>query len=647
MKSALWVLFSTLATMLVWAASALADETVYSCGQADAGGQSNVFNYISVYGINPYKACGVTGLGVNTSTANVVPQGRAGGWVATAPAGLVIAGVSVPTNGMYVDGAAGTGYVAEFYWNGGSSRLGNGLGQFGLGGLSSNGLGFRIRCAATTCSAVSDMQVQDIALQAHETQPPWLAAPDGLWQSTGWVRGDWLVHFHGDSPSGLCALSASLNGQPLPGWSASTRNVTVWHQCSAAPYSQTVHTWDYGQGAVPLSLTAVDAAGVPGAISRTIDIDNTTPSIALSGPQDAPTTAGAQNITATATAGPSGIAGTSCSLDGAPAQWHSGATATIPVQGLGVHAVTCSSANTARDGSGKPGWSAPASWRLSIRQPSISSISFSRLVDALRCTRTRTRVRIPAHWVTVTVSGQRVRVKLPAQTRTLALVRCHPRYTTRRVRIGGHWRTVRVPLLPHTTHASTKHVPYGASTTVSGWLGTDQGVALGHQSVRILTAPDNGQQMFRQVTAATTAADGSWTARLPAGPSRIVDAVYDGSQTVEPSSGQARVTTPASISLDVQPRHTHWGGRIVLSGRLAGGYVPGAGETVILSVHFGGGAHDFAHVSARGDGRFRYVYTFLPGNGTAAYPFSAETVRESDYPYTPSMSSRVTVDVSP
>ena len=621
--------------------------TVTTCG-------AGVFAHASSFGINTTMNCPPvanppTGVSILTGP-NKVPAGRRATWLATAPAGLSIVGVSIPPNDMYSNGVNdGKGWGGGFYWAGGGAQTHDNEPTYTSPPLNSSYFGFQIVCGASTCDGSvnpAQLTVESVNLQATESQGPTLAASGGLWRSVGWVRGNWPLIFSGDSPSGVCAFNAVLNTSALTG-PTSPQNPATWHQCAAPAFAQTISTGAYGQGAVPLTLAGVDAAGVPGALSRTIDIDNTPPSIALSGPTDAPTTAGVQDITATATAGPSGIAGTSCSLDGAPAQWHSGALATMPVQGLGVHTVTCSSANNARDGSGRPGWSAPVSWRLSIRQPSISSISFSRLVDALRCARTRTRVRIPAHWVTVTVSGQRVRVKLPAQTRTLALVHCHPRYVTVRVRIGGQWRTVRVPLLPHTARASTKRVPFGASTTVSGWLGTDQGVALGHQPVRILTAPDNGQQAFRQVAAATTAANGSWTVRLPAGPSRIVDAVYDGSQTVEPSSGQARVSTPASLSLDVQPRHTHWGGRIVLSGRLAGGYLPGAGETVILSVHFGGRPHDFAHVTALGDGRFRYVYTFLPGTGTAAYPFSAETVRESDYPYTPSMSSQVTVDVSP
>jgi hypothetical protein len=146
---------------------------------------------------------------------------------------------------------------------------------------------------------------------------------------------------------------------------------------------------------------------------------------------------------------------------------------------------------------------------------------------------------------------------------------------------------------------------------------------------------------------ATTAADGTWNARLPAGPSRIIKAVYGGGATVEPSSGQARVVVPASIQLHIRPRHAHWGGKLEITGRLRGGHLPAAGEAVILSVFFGGHEHDFAHVSVSGNGRFRYIYTFLPGNGDASYPFSAETVRESDYAFAPGRSRQETVDVSP
>jgi len=164
--------------------------------------------------------------------------------------------------------------------------------------------------------------------------------------------------------------------------------------------------------------------------------------------------------------------------------------------------------------------------------------------------------------------------------------------------------------------------------------------------VHILAAPDDGSGSFIQEAVATTAANGDWSARLPAGPSRIIRAVYGGGTLVEPSSGQAKLLVPASIRLHV-PRHAHWGGKLVLTGRLRGGYLPASGETVILSVRFAGKEHDFAHLAVSGNGRFRYVYTFLPGSGDARYPFSAGTVRESGYAYMPGHSRSEIVNVTP
>ena len=67
---------------------------------------------------------------------------------------------------------------------------------------------------------------------------------------------------------------------------------------------------------MPLTISGLDAAGVPVNYTKTIRIDNQQPTVALSGPADAPSTAGTQYVTATAAAGPSGVAGISCAVDG-------------------------------------------------------------------------------------------------------------------------------------------------------------------------------------------------------------------------------------------------------------------------------------------------------------------------------------------
>ena len=276
------------------------------------------------------------------------------------------------------------------------------------------------------------------------------------------------------------------------------------------------------------------------AVTSNVNIDNDPVGVTLSGPTDAPSTAGTQYVTATGSAGPSGVSGIGCSVDGSPSQWYPQASVQVPVAGVGVHRVTCYSANNARDASGNVATSAPQSWTLSIRQPTVAGIGFAKHVDSLLCRRVTKRVKVPARWVTVRRHHRRVRVRRRARTKVERVMRCHARVVRRRVavwvtvrrhgklvRVKRH-RWIRVPLLPHVVMHSTKRVGHGRRTSVSGWLGMPDGTALGGQVVRVLTAPDNGLGHFTQAAVATTAANGSWSARLPAGPSRLVEAYYAG-----------------------------------------------------------------------------------------------------------------------
>ena len=121
--------------------------------------------------------------------------------------------------------------------------------------------------------------------------------------------------------------------------------------------------------------------------TKTIHIDNQQPTVSLTGPADAPSTAGTQYVTAAATAGPSGVAGISCAVDGGTAKWYASATAQVPVSGVGEHTVQCFSESNARDGSGTPGVSAMRSFAMSIRVPTVSGIAFTAIADRLRCKR--------------------------------------------------------------------------------------------------------------------------------------------------------------------------------------------------------------------------------------------------------------------
>lgn len=600
------------------------------------------------------------GMAIWTRAGAATSQGTSVHWSVNAPSGLTITSVYIPH--MYSWGIDdNSGWGGGFFWKGGSSAVDTFDGESGwssgytgsptfswpAGGTPY--FGWQVVCGASTCTNGGSqwLSVELLELGVSESGGPLIAAPDGLWQASGWIRGDWAIHYGGDSPSGLCSLSASLNGQALPG-STSTKNLAVWHQCSAPTVDQTVDTSQFGQGALSLVLSATDAANNSGSVHKTVYVDNLTPGISLSGPTDAPTTAGVQYVTATASAGPSGVAGISCSLDGSATRWYGGSSAQIAVQGLGVHQVSCDSENNAHDSAGNPASSPTATWTLSIRQPSVSALAFDRVVGGLRCHAVRERVRIPAHWVVAYHDHHRIRIRVPAQTRRANVVHCHPRVVRRRVRVHGHWRTERVVEVPHAAFLSSRRARPGASTVVSGWLGTSSGTALPGQAVRVLAAPADDGGALAQVATATTAANGSWSAKLPPGPSRTVVAEFGGSSTAEPAvSAPVRLIVPASLALRIAPRRAHWGGRIRITGRLRGGYIPATGKLLVLWVGWAGGSTEIGHIYTRRDGSFATHYTFLRGNGRVRYRFWIASTRESDYPYAPGRSRPVAVEVGP
>ncbi len=454
------------------------------------------------------------------------------------------------------------------------------------------------------------------------------------------------MSFTATDPSGVCATRATVGSQVIAGPGDRDPDQSTWQQCPNEELNHQLDTTSFSNGSVPVTLFAQNAAGVASAPSERIYIDNQPVGLTLSGPSDAPSTAGTQYVTARATAGPSGIGSISCSLDHAPMHSFVAAAVRIPVQGLGPHRLSCIAHNRAVNSSGQTAASPVQSWSLSIRQPSVSTVSFAKLADALRCAKARQRIRVPARWIVEHVHGHSVRVRIPAQTRTIKVVKCHPRVVRRRVWVGGRWVVKRVVLLPRTVQRSTKRVRFGSATVVSGWLGTSRGVALGGQRVDVITAPDNGDSAFKLAAVARSAADGTWSARLPPGPSRIVRAVFSGSATVEPAfSGTARVIVPGSVRLSIAPRHTHWGGTISIDGRLRGGNIPPSGEVVVLWISWRGGSTEIGHLYALRDGVFRTTYTFLRGNGRETYRLWAATARESDYPFAASRSRLVTVSV--
>jgi len=595
-----------------------------------------------------------------------MPNGANAQWHTVTPPSIGITGARTPLNQvLIIPNPSFAGFAASYFWNGSSQPIADqgsccGGMDYGLG-INRNDLnnsryfGFQISCITKNgCSLYGKQQllaVKAIELTGQDNTPPSVQAHgyENLWyESSRWVRGQWPISFQATDDSGVCGMRAIVDGQSIQGPTAAA-NQSSWTQCpTPQTMNQNIDTASYPNGAMSLLLSAADAASPANVSSpsETLYVDNSPVSVALSGPTDALSTAGTQYVSASATAGPSGVADIDCSVDGSPYAAYPGASAQIPVSGIGPHTVSCFAQNNAYDSTLTRASSALGSWHLSIRQPTISAITFgTRLLDALRCHPATIRVHLPPRWMTVRRHGKPVRVHRRAGTRLKRVSRCHPRIVIRKVKVRGRVQRRRVVLLPHTVQITVKHVHFRRTATIGGWAGLANGTALSNVSIQVITATDNGRGHWRLATITSTNANGFWQAKLPAGPSRLIAAVYPGSSTTEPAtSGQLRLITRTMVSLRIRPRIAQWGHTIQITGRVLGGNIP-AGKLLRLRIGAAGLSSTVGIPNINHRGRYHATWTFGPGQGTVRYWFSVSTLAEADYPYAQSSSPRVYVTV--
>ena len=200
--------------------------------------------------------------------------------------------------------------------------------------------------------------------------------------------------------------------------------------------------------------------------------------------------------------------------------------------------------------------------------------------------------------------------------------------------------------------APRARVAFGQPVRLHGLLMSSAGLPLAGQPVAILTAPDNGSNAFTQAGAVTTAQDGTWTAKLPSGASRIIEAAYAGSPTILPANGYATVITPAKIEITrVTPDRTPWGSTVRITGRVLGGYVPASSKLLRLDLGIVGipGLSKIQGIpNISPDGTFTTAYTFAHYQGVVRFWLQVSSLAEADFPFAPAHSRRwiVTVGVS-
>ena len=595
-------------------------------------------------------------------------------WRTVTPPAIEIVHAVTPVDDVLMDPAtSGDGFVDSFFWAGGSQMIqqeknccGGNL-AYGSGINRSFGpsryFGWQATCEHASCGFPAEvLAVKGIELIGVDNTPPNVQALGygNVWyEGNRWIRGSgWPASFQASADDGICSMRAIIAGASVQGPFDWLRNQHSWTQCPT-PQTQdlTLDTTQYPNGSLPITLSAADAASPSNVSSpsETLHVDNVPVTLSLTGPSDVPSTAGVQHVFASASAGPSGVADIFCSLDHGAYAGYLGANAQIPVSGLGSHTVSCFAQNSAIDPSFHVATSPLETFQMSIRQPTASAISFSRIADALRCRLTTVGVRVPGrahivkrHGHTVIVPG---RPRLVKRRETV----CHARtvkqkYTVTVMRHGKPvkvTRTRRVALLPHTVQKSQLRIAYGRATTVSGYLGVTSGVALAGRPVEVLSAPDNLLDQFTPMASVVTGSGGTWTATVPPGPSRLIEAVYAGDSTTEPSTtASVKLLVPARLTFSVSPRVLPWRGTIHLRGHLVGGYIPPDGVALRFLVRYPGSRRPSSLLALRTDSRGDYSFTwsYKAGRRVATYPFSvATTATESDYPFAAASSRSITV----
>jgi hypothetical protein len=652
--------------LLSLSARARADETVDVCG----ANPNNVFYESDAYGMEEQQTCGRA-----DGTMIIQTHGTTGGfadsyWQADVPAGLLIDQATVGVVNINSN-HNGDGYDDSFFFGpGGSDQVAAGYPESGLGplnagnepGFPTSEFGFRMICGAGSCPNNGDyIRVGDVTFSVEETVGPWISG-SGLWSASGWVRGTWPITVTGDSPSGICSLSASIAGDPQVAYGAMGPNQTVWHQCNGS-LVRSMDTTYAPNGQDSLTIADSDAAGLSNSAKEILRVDNQAPTVSLSGPATALSTAGTQYVTVNVATGPSGAYGADCSVDGGPETFYAGASSQVPVSGIGPHTVTCTGLNNAKDANGQRASSAPASFTVDIQEPTVEAISFSKLADALKCRTVIKRERVLGKPRTIKLHGHRVQVrryrtvkrpvrKCRASTvkrRVWVVLKHHGKPVRRHGHIVRVRRTRRVVVLPHRIHRTLRRVRHGRGTTVSGFLLTSDGTPLAGQTITILGAPNNAAHPFAPISTTTTNANGFWTAKIPPGPSRLLQAAYAGTPATAPAgSTLVRTIVPARIRIRTTTPRVAWGQTATFSGRVYGGYIPRGGINVRLRYGYRNQSTTYGvktHVGPHG--RFTTTFTFGPGDprDRIAFHFQFATLPGGNYPYHTATSNTITIHV--
>ncbi|MGN6816352.1 MAG: carboxypeptidase-like regulatory domain-containing protein [Solirubrobacterales bacterium] len=200
---------------------------------------------------------------------------------------------------------------------------------------------------------------------------------------------------------------------------------------------------------------------------------------------------------------------------------------------------------------------------------------------------------------------------------------------------------------PHGWRAA-KQIRCGRGVAYRGQLRTVAGTPVNGAEVTVTETFAAGSAPTSRATVVRTQADGSFSLRLPPGPSRQVSAGFAGSRTLTRIAGAgARLAVRGAARLRVSTALARIGGApVVFSGRVAHlGAKTAKGRSVELQFRYpGAGWSEFRTVTTGADGRFRYAYRFSDDDSRGVhFQFRAVVPAQEGWPYATGASRPVIV----
>ena len=184
------------------------------------------------------------------------------------------------------------------------------------------------------------------------------------------------------------------------------------------------------------------------------------------------------------------------------------------------------------------------------------------------------------------------------------------------------------------TSQRTRRVRYTGSPTVQGRLLTDAGAPIGQAAVAVVERQSRAGAKRVQIATPKTAADGSYTFKVPPGPSRLLSFEYtaNGGDATPAAKSTLRTLVNASLTVAPAPRSPRPGVRFTLSGRLR--YLPRSGVEVKIQTRERDGKtwRTADDVKTKAGGTYTWTYRFRPDQGGRTFVFRTR-VDSPIYPF--------------